>query len=190
MEKEEKKIIKHSFGLLFVSVLSFTLLMIGGSYAYMRNDVANDGSGVKLGVLKVSYKEGVNDTGDIIELSTNYPSTDTEGLTRSGYQFTLTNTSNHFQNYAIQVVNDEAMIKTDGCEDTLMPLSLLRYNVNDSAPRFLSDTEKENYILKRGTLGPNESEDFQIRLWVMDGAAENITLNQHYHGKLVIQETN
>ncbi len=185
MEKNERKLIKHSVGSLLVCVLCLTLAMIGGSYAYMTDLVTHDNNSSDIQLL---YDESVNKQGDVITLNTNVPQSDMEGMSGKSYQFSLKNRSEEARGYEIQIVNDTAMIATDGCENNLLDLAYLRYNVNNEEAHSLMEQEESGYTVYYGVLNPKETKNFAIHMWVREDAEEGITTNLHYHGRLVVKE--
>ncbi len=185
MENDGKKLIKHSVGSLLVCVLCLTLAMIGGSYAYMTDLVTHDNNSSDIQLL---YDESVNKQGDVITLNTNNPLSDTDGMMGKSYQFSLKNKSDQPKGYEIQIVNDTAMITSDGCENNLLDLSYLRYNVNNEEAHDLIEQEESGYTVYYGMLNPKETKNFAIHLWVKEDANQIVATNAHYHGRLIVKE--
>lgn len=188
MNQNKKSFAKHSIGMLILCVMGVTLVMVGSSYALITAPVTLDTSIVNFGSLQISYDENYNRSGDVVTLNSAYPSSDEVGQLGSPYQFTLTNISDKDINYKVQIVNDESMIRSDGCADRLVSLELLRLNVNNGIPLSFEDLKDVGYTVSSGVLRAGESLNYKIRIWINEVADEEIVLNQHYHGRLVVKE--
>ncbi len=161
---KKKKII------LTIVVLLVTITIIGVSYAYWILSFSSvNPNKVATSCLSLSLTNEKND----INLTKAYPISDVEGKKLTPYSFTITNTCDLFLSYT---VNLEVL------NDSTMPYKYIKAMVNNEAITNLNDLEdttttldntSTSKILAKGTLGTDDSADYNIRLW-MD---EDVTVN-------------
>ncbi len=161
---KKKKII------LTIVILLVTITVIGVSYAYWILSFSSvNPNKVATSCLSLSLTNEKND----INLTKAYPISDTEGKKLTPYSFTITNTCDLFLSYT---VNLEVL------NDSTMPYKYIKAMVNNEAITNLNDLEdttttldntSTSKILAKGTLGTDDSADYNIRLW-MD---EDVTVN-------------
>ena len=161
---KKKKII------LTIVILLVTITVIGVSYAYWILSFSSvNPNKVATSCLSLSLTNEKND----INLTKAYPISDAEGKKLTPYSFTITNTCDLFLSYT---VNLEVL------NDSTMPYKYIKAMVNNEAITNLNDLEdttttldntSTSKILAKGTLGTDDSADYNIRLW-MD---ENVTVN-------------
>ena len=161
---KKKKII------LTIVILLITITVIGVSYAYWILSFSSvNPNKVATSCLSLSLTNEKND----INLTKAYPISDAEGKKLTPYSFTITNTCDLFLSYT---VNLEVL------NDSTMPYKYIKAMVNNEAITNLNDLEdtattldntSTSKILAKGTLGTDDSADYNIRLW-MD---ENVTVN-------------
>ena len=161
---KKKKII------LTIVVLLVTITVIGVSYAYWILSFSSvNPNKVATSCLSLSLTNEKND----INLTKVYPISDAEGKKLTPYSFTITNTCDLFLSYT---VNLEVL------NASTMPYKYIKAMVNNEAITNLNDLEdttttldntSTSKILAKGTLGTDDSADYNIRLW-MD---EDVTVN-------------
>ena len=161
---KKKKII------LIIVILLVTITVIGVSYAYWILSFSSvNPNKVATSCLSLSLTNEKND----INLTKAYPNSDAEGKKLTPYSFTITNTCDLFLSYT---VNLEVL------NDSTMPYKYIKAMVNNEAITNLNDLEdttttldntSTSKILAKGTLGTDDSADYNIRLW-MD---EDVTVN-------------
>ena len=108
-----------------------------------------------------------------INLTKAYPISDAEGKKLTPYSFTITNTCDLFLGYTVnlEVLNESTMpykyIKAMVNNEAITNLNALEDNTTTL------DNASTSKILAKGTLGTDDSADYNIRLW-MD---EDVTVN-------------
>lgn len=103
-----------------------------------------------------------------ITLNKTYPISDEEGLSTTGYTFTIKNTCN---TYATYEVNLEDMLVSEG--EKRLSSEYIKVSVNDGTPKNLATYEEKSpslesadqaYELTSGSLGPEEEKTYTIKL--------------------------
>ena len=161
---KKKKII------LAIVILLVTITVIGVSYAYWILSFSSvNPNKVATSCLSLSLTNEKND----INLTKAYPISDAEGKKLTPYSFTITNTCDLFLSYTVnlEVLNDSTMpykyIKAMVNNEAITNLNALEDNTTTL------DNASTSKILAKGTLGTDDSADYNIRLW-MD---EDVTIN-------------
>ena len=119
-----------------------------------------------------------------------YPISDEEGLSTTGYTFTIKNTCN---TYATYEVNLEDML----VEEKRLSGEYIKVSINDGTPMNLKELEEKeahieesdkSYELTSGSLGPEEEKTYTIKLW-MDESTPAIeeTMNATFLSKISIE---
>ena len=127
-----------------------------------------------------------------ITLNKTYPISDEEGLSTTGYTFTIKNTCN---TYATYEVNLEDMLVSEG--EKRLSSEYIKVSVNDGTPKNLATYEEKSpslesadqaYELTSGSLGPEEEKTYTIKLW-MDESTPAIeeTMNATFLSKVSIE---
>ena len=125
-----------------------------------------------------------------ISLSKAYPISDEEGLSTTGYTFTIKNTCNTHATYE---VNLEDML----VEEKRLSGEYIKVSINDGTPVSLKNLEEKeahiegsdkSYELTSGSLGPEEETTYTIKLW-MDESTPAIeeTMNATFLSKISIE---
>ena len=161
---KKKKII------LIMVILLVMMTVIGISYAYwVLTFSSTNPNKVATSCLSLSLTNEKND----INLAKAYPISDEEGKKLTPYSFTITNTCDLFLSYTVnlEVLNDSTMpykyIKAMVNNEAITNLNALEDNTTTL------DNTSTSKILAKGTLGTDDSADYNIRLW-MD---EDVTVN-------------
>ncbi len=127
-----------------------------------------------------------------ITLNKTYPISDEEGLSTTGYTFTIKNTCN---TYATYEVNLEDMLVSEG--EKRLSSEYIKVSVNDGTPVNLKNLEEKeshleeadkSYELTSGSLGPEEEKTYTIKLWMdYDTPAIEETMNATFLSKISIE---
>ena len=174
------------FSLVFCT-LGVTFIFIGVVYGYLSDFASHSVDTVPMASFEVSY-DVPKGQGDTIQLPTNIPLSDEEGLKTDYYQFTIKNTTSSTKKYRVRLVSDASMIRADGCEGNQVPLPYIRYNVNDGTPLYLREVARTDYTISSGELAPYERRTYQVHLWISSEASQALTVTEHFHGQIIIEE--
>ena len=125
-----------------------------------------------------------------ITLDKTYPISDEEGLSTTGYTFTIKNTCN---TYATYEVNLEDML----VEAKRLSGEYIKISINDGRPINLKELEEKEptieesdkaYELTSGSLGPEEETTYTIKLWMDESTpALEETMNATFLSKVSIE---
>ena len=148
---------------LTIVILLVTITVIGVSYAYWILSFSSvNPNKVATSCLSLSLTNEKND----INLTKAYPISDAEGKKLTPYSFTITNTCDLFLSYTVnlEVLNDSTMpykyIKAMVNNEAITNLNALEDNTTTL------DNASTSKILAKGTLGTDDSADYNIRLWM------------------------
>lgn len=139
---------------------------------------------LQIGNFEVTFKDMEVGLGDVVNLTDAEPISDVAAMELEPYKITVENHSSKSQSFQINLVDDEAMIETDGCLEQLFPDSYLKYQVNDKRIQEITDFDK-TFTLVSDILQPKEKRTYQVRIWVRQDAFIDAR-QSHYHAKLVI----
>jgi hypothetical protein len=168
--------------ILIIGVLLAISLIIGTSYAYwMITHTQANKNIAGTGCFTTTFTES-ND----INLTNQFPISDTDGAKLTPYTFTITNTCTIAANYQVnmEVLNtttaDLAYIKTELNNDT--PVILNTYSTVDKT----IDTATSSYKMTTGYLGASESVTYNLRIWIDKDAPLATMQNKLFESKVVI----
>lgn len=186
------KMAKRELLLTVVSIFAVMIVSMGSAFAVFTSfSKSTDFNQVTVGTLKISYN-AENDAsggyGDTINLSGAFPTSDSEGLASTPYQFTLKNEGTLSAAYTVSIKDDQDMITEDGCTDNQLDKALVKISINGATPVLLSslvDVTGSNYIIDTGSMASGETKSYQIKMWITDTAGNEV-LGRHFHGKIVI----
>ena len=176
---KKKKII------LIMVILLVMMTVIGVSYAYwLLTFSSHNPSKITTSCLSLSLTNEKND----INLTKAYPISDAEGKKLTPYSFTITNTCDLFLSYTVnlEVLNDSTMpykyIKAMVNNEAITNLNALEDNTTTL------DNASTSKILAKGTLGTDDSADYNIRLWMDEDVTVNDTdsMNTTFLSKVTI----
>lgn len=171
----------------FIMIFAIIILLLAGSYSiFTATNKSEDYNSITVGTLKIDF---LHDSQNVLNLNGAYPTMDTEGEKLEPYQFKITNNGTLNASYKIKLVNDEEIIEEDNCSLNLLSLSSLKVKVNEDSPFLLSDKQDNSYVIADGIILPNETKEYNIRIWIKDTAG-NEALGKHYHGKIVVDSVN
>lgn len=170
-----------------VMILAICILLLTGTYSiFSITNKSEEYNSITVGTLNVSF---LQDSEDILNLNGAYPTIDTEGEKLDPYNFKITNNGTLTASYKIKLVNDNDIISEDKCGSNLLPLSMLKVKINQENPFILADKEENLYVIAEDTILPNETKEYNIRIWIKDTAGNEV-LGKHYHGKIVVDSVN
>lgn len=192
---------KVTLGILTIMIL--VTITIGTSYSYYSiASTQADPNEFSTACFDVSYTEGSNGS---INLSATYPMSESDALTRlQPYEFTITNTCT--SENASNPVNYIVTLNTLTSNASTLPLSLLRYKLNETSPSVIDGTSgllgsatpytfgdsikttydlDSSYNLASGSLAPGESITYNLYLWI-DETAGNDVMNQTFNGRVLV----
>ena len=177
-----KKIILSVLGILLI--LS---LLVGVSYAYYMVSVSQTNKNVvKSSCLNLSISNEEN----VIKLEKQIPIMNEEGKKLTPYTFTINNTCNSMMGYSLNL---------EELEGSTLASKYIMTMVNDkNYVNMASLGSTDNYyansvesrVLATGSLGPNASINYSLRLW-MDEATPMTTeaINKSFRSKVVVVAT-
>ena len=170
---------------LTIVILLVTITVIGVSYAYWILSFSSvNPDKVATSCLSLSLTNEKND----INLTKAYPISDAEGKKLTPYSFTITNTCDLFLGYTVnlEVLNESTMpykyIKAMVNNEAITNLNALEDNTTTL------DNASTSKILAKGTLGTDDSADYNIRLWMDEDVTVNDTdsMNTTFLSKVTI----
>ena len=172
---------KRQLTLTLVSILAVTLLSIGSTFAmFTVSSKSAEYNVVKSGTLNISFDA---DSSSTIGLNGALPTSDSDGLAQTGNTFTITNTGSLTAEYTVSLQDDKDMITQDNCSDKQLDKGFIKYNIEGTNIKLLSDSIDSTII--SGSLKAGESKTFTLKLWIKEDAT-NEALGKHYHGKIVV----
>ena len=178
---------KRQLVLTLLSIFAVTLISIGSTFAmFTVSSKSSDYNVVKSGTLTIDFSSNSSTVG----LDGALPMSDSDGLAQTGNTFTIRNTGSLPVNYTVSLQDDKDMITQDNCSDKQLDKGFIKYNIDGTNIKLLSDSIDSTII--SGSLKAGESKTFTLKLWIKEDAT-NEALGKHYHGKIVVdaaQETN
>ena len=127
-----KEVIKKQTSIIAMSVIGMCIILISTSYAlFMKVNTSSKNQIVETGTLKTEYAAGTTLTTAVL------PQSDTEGLSTSGYSFSVTNTGSLAMKYEITIYNDPDVDLTKA-----IPQEYLKVSLDGSAPVAMSSLTK------------------------------------------------
>ena len=172
---------KRQLTLTLVSILAVTLISIGSTFAmFTVSSKSAEYNVVKSGTLNISFDA---DSSSTIGLNGALPTSDSDGLAQTGNTFTITNTGSLTAEYTVSLQDDKDMITQDNCSDKQLDKGFIKYNIDGTNIKLLSDSIDSTII--SGSLKAGESKTFTLKLWIKEDAT-NEALGKHYHGKIVV----
>ena len=165
-----------------LAIVGFTLIISGSSYALLNSTnmqnttIANN--------LQIQYDEGNESAGDIVYLTVPYPISDMDAMQRKPYVFSVTNQTSTVKDYTISIIDDTAMASLENCDDCLLSDNYVKFSINQSLPKSLSDIE--DGLLLKDQLGSNQTKTYELLLW-LDEYSDNSVFNKHFFKRLSVQ---
>ena len=171
---------KRQLMLTLLSIFGVTLLSIGSTFAmFTVSSKSAEYNVVKSGTLNIDFSTSSSTIG----LNGALPTSDSDGLAQEGNTFTITNTGSLTAEYTVSLQDDKDMITQDNCSDKQLDKGFIKYNIDGTNIKLLSDSIDSTII--SGSLKAGESKTFTLKLWIKEDAT-NEALGKHYHGKIVV----
>ena len=171
--------------LLVISLLLVISITIGTSYSLWKKvEVQKEQNIVESSCFSIEFSESSN-----INLKNAMPISDTSGLKKTPYTFTIKNTCNADSKtkISLNVLNsstmDTSIIKFSmkyGSLANSTPVLLNTFNKGES-----STNVKESYLVKEDIIRGNEEKTYSIYLW-MDESAGNEYMNKIFNAKVSV----
>ena len=153
---------KRQLTLTLVSILAVTLISIGSTFAmFTVSSKSAEYNVVKSGTLNISFDA---DSSSTIGLNGALPTSDSDGLAQTGNTFTITNTGSLTAEYTVSLQDDKDMITQDNCSDKQLDKGFIKYNIEGTNIKLLSDSIDSTII--SGSLKAGESKTFTLKLWI------------------------
>lgn len=177
----EKKNSHSNVQKITIAILITVILLMGGAYAWLTYMVSGTTENtVIIGNLELSLEDG-----KAIYIENALPVEDEVGLSYDPYHFTLKNDGTIDSEYTIYLDDDNDSI---GEDEVKMKDQFIKYNLVtkgiSSGVAILGDME--NRKIYSGTLKINESQEFDLRLW-MDINATNEAMDTVFAGKIRVE---
>lgn len=171
---------KRQLVLTLLSIFAVTLISIGSTFAmFTVSSKSSDYNVVKSGTLTIDFSSNSSTIG----LNGALPMSDSDGLAQTGNTFTIKNTGSLSVNYTVSLQDDKDMITQDNCSDKQLDKGFIKYNIDGTNIKLLSDSIDSTII--SGSLKAGESKTFTLKLWIKEDATNDV-LGKHYHGKVVV----
>ena len=197
MDKETKRKVKITL----IGIIGIIILLIGVSFAAFSSDLAGvQIQSMQTGCLKVD----MTDNGSV-NMTNEAPTSDEDGLTKTPYTYTLTNTctTDAFYTTTINVMNSSNLDNISKIKVSLEGDSYLAPTIESNLEEMASvDTSETNisktYKLDEGYLKVGETKTFNLRTWIdydvtnITGGLENkvIVLSEAREGQTIDYDTN
>ena len=175
MEKTRKKYII----LVVVTIIISVIALIGASYALLTMTLEGDKKiTLTAGILKVDFTEG-----NRINLENEAPISDSKGLKRTPYTFTITNTGNINAYYHVSLEEDI----NNTLDNSYLKMKLTNDKGYDSGIVRVSDYGNGTFEIKgEETLEPSDTVTYQLWMW-LDINADNNAQGKIHQSKIVIE---
>lgn len=180
MKEKETKTLPILLGILLVAII----LVVGASYAIWQITLKQETTNViTTDCFKVEFQDR-----NPINLLNAYPIEDIEGMSLTPYEFTITNTCDTYASYQVnlEVINDT----------TLGGHEFIKSSLNRKEPKVLTKFEEvkvtldnaiNSYKLENDYLNPNETKEFELRLWLdQDTPLSDDYINKIFSSKITI----
>ena len=197
MDKETKRKVKITL----IGIIGIIILLIGVSFAAFSSDLAGvQIQSMQTGCLKVD----MTDNGSV-NMTNEAPTSDEDGLTKTPYTYTLTNTctTDAFYTTTINVMNSSNLDNISKIKVSLEGDSYLAPTIESNLEEMESvDTSEtgisKTYKLDEGYLKVGETKTFNLRTWIdydvtsITGGLENkvIVLSEAREGQTIDYDTN
>ena len=165
-------------------VLTLTLIL-GGTYAYYKPKITS--SDLPVSIVTKSINLDVDYTGNVSSVLSNLkPESDTVGLTKTGFEFSITNDSDSWKFYKIKI-NDLGVNQNQTKINSLdLKFNLSEKNNPDKLHTY-TYTELKNNPIFSDKLEPNETKEYVLRAWINEDC-DNDSINAAFNFQLLIEE--
>ena len=176
---------KKKFAIILLILIAL-LSVLGVSYAVWRiTDTQTEFNQVGSKCFELT----MTNESEAINLEKTYPISDEEGLSTTGYTFTVKNTCNTYATYTVDL---EDLVT----EAKRLSGKYIKVSVNDGTPEKLIEYQEKEptleeadkaYELTSGSLAPEEEATYTIKLWMdYDTPALEETINATFLSKITI----
>ena len=173
--------------LIALGILLVLSLLVGASYAYYIVNVSQTNKNVvKSSCLNLSISNEEN----VIKLEKQIPIMNEEGKNLTPYTFTINNTCNSMIGYSLNLEELEGSTLASKYIMTMVNDKTYVNMASLSSTDNYYDSSVESRVLATGSLGPNASINYSLRLW-MDEATPMTTdaMNKSFRSKVVVVAT-
>lgn len=172
-----------------IALASFTLILVlfvtmGSSYSWLTVDnTSSKTNTITSGNLSLT----LNDTKGLT-LSNSYPMKDSSGLNSSPYTFSITNNGTVTSSYTIYLKNNDLESGKTRISDEKLRYSLIKNKNIYSGAKDLSTltSDNEGRIIANGTIDPNKTINFDLRLWINENAGTEVN-GTSFSGKISME---
>ena len=171
---------RRKYIIISVIVISVSILaLIGTSYALLTMTLEGDKKiTLTAGILKVDFTEG-----NRINLGNEAPISDSKGLKRTPYTFTITNTGNINAYYHVSLEEDI----NNTLDNSYLKMKLTNDKGYDSGIVKVSDYGNGTFEIKgEETLEPSDTVTYQLWIW-LDINADNNAQGKIHQSKIVVE---
>ena len=189
-KNNKSQLFRHQLLITTIAVVAVVAVTLTGSYAiFSQLKYGNEYNKMQVGSLSFSYVD-LSEEGNVLQLASTYPLSDTDGADATPYRFSVENTGTLIANYKVKIIKDTDAITADGCSSNTLDLNYARYQFDNGEAADLSSiksaTNSNEFIVYEGTLQAFESNIHEIRVWLNE-TSPNSVLGQHFHGKVVVE---
>jgi len=165
---------ERKYTIILVAIFMAVFIVVG----YISLTVSNK----YLGNYTIDYVYDIALNSTSVTLSFKNILSDEEGLKSKPYSYALQNARNNKISYRVKLVEDTYFKEKCGCEEHI-DYNLIKYSVDGKTVKTFTDSGLTVYEGDLNAFGTLQKE---IRFWI----SEETTLdkNQHFHGKLIIEE--
>lgn len=176
------KILKNQIIVTCATVLMASLILMGTSYALLKNDDVKNEPTVDIKIGNMQAVLSSNSMSYTFDKDYQKPVSDASGLSQNPYNFSLTNTGDSdIEYYEIRMVDQEN-------KKTTLPHKYIRFSLRSnkgeySNPNNLGDVNSiiyTGYNLKKG-----DKIEFDLKMWI-DERSPNMVLNKELYGALEV----
>ena len=175
---------KYAIISLILAGIGLFSLILGASFAFFTATVQSSDVLVYTGSLQVDYTK----TGNVINLTNEYPKTNAQGLSTTGYTFDITNTGTINVKYLIRLELDP----TNTLPLEYVKLSYTKTRDNNNAtdtpasdPVLVSNLNATQTIITDQVLDASKVDSYNLRLWI-DYSAPNEIQGKTFKAKIVV----
>ena len=173
---------KKTILLISIGFLLVIFLGVGMSYAlWTQSHTQEKNNALLSGCFSTTLTENNN-----IDLSNQYPVSDANGLTKTPYTFTISNTCSIAANYQINL---------ETLSTTTVDSKFIKLSIDSSTSNLLNSYSTvdttiagalNSYQLKTGYLSAGSSVTYNLRLWVTEEATISDVANKLFNSKIVV----
>ena len=175
---------KQTLFIVLACVLTLTLIL-SGTYAYYKPKITS--SDLPVSIVTKSIDLDVDYTGNAASVLTNLePLSDLVGLTKNGFEFSITNNSDTWKFYKIKIIDlgvNQNQTKINSLD--------LKFNLSlkgdpDNLHTYTYTELKDNPIFS-DKLEPNETKEYVLRAWINEDC-DNDSINAVFNFQLLIED--